>query len=79
MKRNNTPQPVLMLDKVARIDFSVRSRFDRRKIIDRYIASYYIPGSGDEYRKSFEVLRGKIPTIPNSGTHKELADLEKQW
>ena len=72
-------EQVLTFDKIAKIDFSARSSFDRRKIIDCYVASYYISGSSDEYRKSFEVLRGKIPTIPKSGTHKELADVAKQW
>ncbi len=50
-------QPLLLdFDHLVRIEKNVRSKFDERRRVDRYLLSYY--AGKDEYRKSIEVKPG---------------------
>ena len=58
--------------------FGVRSNKDRRKFVDRWVLSYY-DEYGNEYRKSFETVKGVKPNVPINGTHFTLAQIQYQF
>jgi len=63
---------------VVRVVEGARSFRDERRRCDMYIVAYR-GEDGHEYRKSFEVKRGTVPSIPDVATHDELAQLKDQW
>jgi hypothetical protein len=66
----------LYLTGIVRVEYNVRSNIDQRYRVDRYIVNYR-DTEGNDYRKSFESR--KTPNIPETGTHKTLNALQRQW
>ena len=62
--------------KIVRKEVHVRSAFDRRVFVTRYVCEYR-GEDGEEYRKSFEA-KG-TPTVPERGFNLFLNEQSKQW
>ena len=68
---------MLYLINLVKIQKHVRSVHDRRVFVDKYIYEYR-DENNQEYRISFEVKPGKIPTVPEQ--KKDFSDgSRKQW
>ena len=76
---NKTQENTMTLRKIGIIKTkkNVQSIKDRRRIVDCYVVEYR-DAANEEYRKSFEIKRGGVPFIPDTGTHEEIHAASEQ-
>jgi hypothetical protein len=67
----------LTLIRVVKTEHYYKSSKDNRHRVMWTVAAYR-GTDGEEYRKSFEA-KGKLPTVPETGTHATLNAQQYQW